>query len=49
MKDHSPADRGNPYSPLLCILLLLVTGIVVKTGAATHLCQLAHSCQLALN
>jgi hypothetical protein len=30
-----------------CILLLLGTGIAVKTGAALHLCQLG-SCHLPL-
>jgi hypothetical protein len=50
MEDHSQRDNGNPYSPLMCILLLLVVGIVVKIGAATQLCHLAQSsCQLALN
>ena len=50
MKDHSQRDSGNPYSPLMSILLLLVAGIVVKIGAATQLCHLVQSsCQLALN
>jgi hypothetical protein len=34
MKDHSQSDNENPYSPLMCVLLLLVAGIAVKTGAA---------------
>jgi hypothetical protein len=38
MKDHSQGDNtADPYSPLLCILLLLATGIVVKIGAGVHL------------
>jgi hypothetical protein len=36
MKDHSQSDNENPYSPLLCVLLLLLAGIAVKTGAAIH-------------
>jgi hypothetical protein len=43
MSDHSEGDSARPYSPLLCILLLLTTGIGVKLGAAIHLCQLAQS------
>jgi hypothetical protein len=46
MNDLSHKSEVNPYSALRCIVLLLVTGIVVKTGAAIHLCQLAQgSCQ----
>jgi len=26
MKDHSQGDAANPYSPLMCILLLLAVG-----------------------
>jgi hypothetical protein len=26
MKNHSQGDAANPYSPLMCILLLLVVG-----------------------
>jgi hypothetical protein len=48
MNDQSRRGEASPYSTLGCILLLLVTGIVVKTGAAIHLCQLG-SCHLALN
>ena len=33
MKDHSEGDAANPYSPLMCILLLLVVGV----GAAAQL------------
>jgi hypothetical protein len=40
MNDHSDNKAESPYSALRCILLLLATGIVVKTGAAFHLCQL---------
>ena len=40
MNDHSDHKAERPYSPLRCILLLLATGIAVKTGAALHLCQL---------
>jgi hypothetical protein len=50
MNDHTQSDKGKPYSPLLCILLLLTTGIAVNTGAASQLCHLAQSsCHLALN
>jgi hypothetical protein len=50
MSDHSERDNASPYSPVLCILLLLMTGIAVKTGAAIHLCQLVqNSCQLTAN
>jgi hypothetical protein len=34
MKDHSQGDTANPYSPLMCVLLLLLV------GAATQLNQL---------
>jgi hypothetical protein len=34
MKDHSQEDTANPYSPLMCVLLLLLV------GAATQLNQL---------
>jgi hypothetical protein len=38
MKDHSQGDNADgQYSPLMCILLLLATGIVVKIGAGVHL------------
>jgi hypothetical protein len=38
MKDHSQGDKtADQYSPLMCILLLLATGIVVKIGAGVHL------------
>jgi hypothetical protein len=47
MKDHSQTDDARPYSPLLCFLLLLMTGLAINTGAATQLCHLAQSsCQL---
>jgi hypothetical protein len=50
MNDHSQHENASPYSALLCILLLLATGIAVKTGAAIQLCHLAQSsCSLALN
>ena len=48
MSDHSQSYDHSHYSALRCILLLLVTGIVVKTGAAVHLCELG-SCHLPLN
>jgi hypothetical protein len=48
MNDHSQRENANPYSPLLCILLLSMTGIGVKIGAAIHLCQQS-SCSLPLN
>ena len=40
MNDHPDNKTESPYSPLRCILMLLATGIVVKTGAALHLCHL---------
>jgi hypothetical protein len=40
MNDHSDNKTESPYSTLRCILLLLATGIAVKTGAALHLCHL---------
>ena len=43
MKDHSQSDKENPYSPLLCILILLMAGIFVKTGGATQLFHLAQN------
>jgi hypothetical protein len=36
MNNHSQGDDRKPYSPLLCILLLLTVGLVVKTSAAIH-------------
>jgi hypothetical protein len=30
MKDHSQEDIGNPYSPLMCILLLLMVGAATQ-------------------
>jgi hypothetical protein len=50
MNDHYQSDNSRPYSPVLCVLLLLTTGIAVKIGAAIHACQLAQSaCFLPLN
>ncbi len=40
MNDLSDNKAESPYSTLRCILLLLATGIVVKTDAALHLCHL---------
>jgi hypothetical protein len=40
MNDHSDRQIESPYSTVRCILLLLATGIVVKTAAALHLCHL---------
>ena len=36
MNNQSQSDDRKPYSPLLCILLLLTVGIIVKTSAAIH-------------
>ncbi len=47
MDNQSQRRSESPYSMLGCILLLLGTGIAVKTGAALHLCQLG-SCHLPL-
>jgi hypothetical protein len=30
MKDRSQEDNGDPYSPLMCILLLLIVGAAVQ-------------------
>jgi hypothetical protein len=30
MKDHSQGDAANPYSPLMCILLLLMVGAATQ-------------------
>jgi hypothetical protein len=30
MKDHSQGDAANPYSPLMCILLLLAVGAATQ-------------------
>jgi hypothetical protein len=32
MKDHSQKDNGNPYSPLMSILLLLMVGAAIQLG-----------------
>jgi hypothetical protein len=29
-------DDDNPYSPTLCILLLLIMGLLIKFGPAIH-------------
>jgi hypothetical protein len=34
MKDHSQTDDARPYSPLLCFLLLLTTGIVCAAAGS---------------
>ena len=36
MKNHSRDSDASPYSAMLCLLLLLATGVAVKTGAAVH-------------
>jgi hypothetical protein len=36
MKNHYRGSDASPYSAMLCILLLLATGVAVKTGAAVH-------------
>ncbi len=41
MKTPSRTDDAGPYSPLTCLLLLLVTGVAVKTAAAIELYHLA--------
>ena len=30
MEDHSQGNTANPYSPLMCILLLLVVGAATQ-------------------
>jgi len=30
MKDHSQGDPANPYSPLMCIRLLLAAGAAIQ-------------------
>ena len=48
MNEHSEKHSASPYSALMCILMLLGTGVAVKIGAAVHLCHLgANSCGLA--
>jgi hypothetical protein len=42
MKNPSRTDHDNPYSPLSCLLLLLVTGVAVKTAAAFEFYHMAH-------
>ena len=50
MNDQLHKSEARPYSTLGCILLLLATGIAVKTAAAIHLCQAAQgSCLFTLN
>jgi hypothetical protein len=50
MKEQSQKGESRPYSTLGCILLLLATGIAVKTAGAIHLCQIAQgACPFALN
>jgi hypothetical protein len=34
MNEHSQASDAAPYSPLMCILLLLATGAAVMIGGA---------------
>jgi hypothetical protein len=29
-------DDNNPYSPVMCVLMLLIAGLVVKLGPAIH-------------
>ena len=42
MKLNIPSERGSPYSALLCIVMLLMAGMLVKFGAAIQLAQLSH-------
>lgn len=50
MNEQSQKGEARPYSTLGCILLLLATGIAVKTAGAIHLCQVAQdACPFALN
>jgi hypothetical protein len=44
MSDQSQSGNSRPYSPMLCILLLLATGVAVKFGAAIHICQMQSAC-----
>lgn len=30
MKGHSQEDKANPYSPLMCIVLLLIVGAATQ-------------------
>ena len=41
MKTASRTGHAGPYSPLTCLLLLLVTGIAIKAAAALELYRLA--------
>ena len=48
MNDHSEMNGARPYSALMCVLMLLGTGVAVKIGAALHLCNLGQTaCGLA--
>jgi hypothetical protein len=29
-------DEGNPYSPAMCILMLLIAGLIIKIGPPIH-------------
>jgi hypothetical protein len=29
-------DDNNPYSPVMCVFMLLIAGLVVKLGPAIH-------------
>jgi hypothetical protein len=43
MKAHFQSAKGKSrYSALMCVLMLLMVGVVVKLGAAVHLFHLAH-------
>jgi hypothetical protein len=33
MEDHSQEDSANPYSPLMCMLLLLAVGAAAQLSA----------------
>jgi hypothetical protein len=45
MTDDSQANATSPYSPLWCIILLLLTGFGVKLGALCH--AAGGACRLA--
>ena len=34
---HDDDAERNPYSPVFCISLLLIVGLIIKIGPAVHL------------
>jgi hypothetical protein len=42
LSSHDDAER-NPYSPVLCISLLLIVGLIIKIGPVVHLLGLGQN------